>query len=421
MYGAIGHSIWNKEYWGEQSDDFQSNLFYDDTLKDLEKVAREHQPILQTIQNRERDAQDLSSHYSLTEDDDPDSTFGYSYTLENQLKQECQENGEDTEWANRLRAAIGWRENSDEIKKLKEELQEARNAMYHARKGASDEERKTYTQNRQKSFEAENSLKFTKQHAIEKYTEQSWHKDYYDFTSDFETFLSDIAFHRRFFRSNLDWGNTEINELIQKYLENPLWHVPQITDFLLTDLIDSDLLRLERDFQFGLFSSKISNELWGPNNYFASDLGLDIGQASPSLNPESKERRSKWRFRRVLIGGILILSPLIYREALDKLEISMGFPSWISFPEILQAIGFIFFIGPLFYSIVGEAINKRRIDIKSLYRKAHTLLNIRWDISSGIYDAKTCIERLKRIDQPLHISSLVYPLLELQKRLQTLP
>ena len=42
MYGAIGRSIWNKEYWGEQSDDFQSNLFSDDTLKNLEKVAREH-------------------------------------------------------------------------------------------------------------------------------------------------------------------------------------------------------------------------------------------------------------------------------------------------------------------------------------------------------------------------------------------
>ena len=110
MYGAIGGSI-----WGEQSDDFLSHQFYDDTLKDLEKVVREHHPILQTIQNRERDAQDLSSRYSLTEDDDPDYTFGHSYTLENQLKKECQENGEDTEWANRLRTAIGWRENSDEI------------------------------------------------------------------------------------------------------------------------------------------------------------------------------------------------------------------------------------------------------------------------------------------------------------------
>ena len=197
-------------------------------------------------------------------------------------------------------------------KKLEEELQEARSAMYRARKGESDEERETYTQNRQKSFKVENSLKFTKQHAIEKYTEQSWHKDYYDFTSDFETFLSDIAFHRQWFRTNLDWGNTQINELIQKYLENPLWHVPQITDFLLTDLIDSDLLRLERDFQFGLFSSKISNELWGPNNYFASDLGLGMGEASPFLSPKSKERRSKWRFRKVLIGGVLILSPIIF-------------------------------------------------------------------------------------------------------------
>ena len=99
---------------------------------------------------------------------------------------------------------------------------------------------------------------------------------------------------------------------------------------------------------------------------------------------------------------------------------------WISkdlLPWILKTIsvfGF-YFIGLVLYSIVGEAINKKRIDIKSLHTKAHTLLNVRWDISSRIYDAKTCIERLKRIDEPLHISSLVYPLLELQKRLQTLP
>lgn len=75
----------------------------------------------------------------------------------------------------------------------------------------------------------------------------------------------------------------------------------------------------------------------------------------------------------------------------------------------------------LFFGIVGEEIRKRSIDIKSLYRKAHTLLNIRWDISSGLYDAQTFIEKLKRIDDALHISSLVYPLLELQKQLQTLP
>lgn len=86
---------------------------------------------------------------------------------------------------------------------------------------------------------------------------------------------------------------------------------------------------------------------------------------------------------------------------------------WIG--PAISMFGF-YFIFSVLYSIVGEAINKRRIDIKNLHRKAHTLLNIRWDISSGIYDAKTCIERLKRVDQPLHISSLVYPLLELQKR-----
>ena len=419
MYGAIGHSIWNKEYWGEQSDDFQSDLFYDDTLKDLKKVAREHHPILQTIQNRERNAQDLSSHYSLTENDDPDSTFGYSYTLEDQLKRECQENGEDTEWANRLRAAIGWRENSDEIKKLQEELQEARNAMYRARKGESDEEKETYTQNRQKSFEAENSLNFAKQHAIEKYTEQSWHKDYYDFRSDFETFLSDIAFNRKWFREHL-YPDEQIKELIQKYLENPLWHLPQITDFLLTDLIDSDLIRLEEEFHLGLFSSNIANQLGGPNSYFdGSFLVISSNIPTwPTLSPESKRKCSRWRNRNFFIGAGLIFFSIL--ATLGELEpwINKDVLRWIG--PAISMFGF-YFIFPVLYSIVGEAINKRKIDIKNLHRKAHTLLNIRWDISSGIYDAKTCIERLKRVDQPLHISSLVYPLLELQKRLQTLP
>ena len=408
MYGAIGRSIWNKEYWGEQSDDFQSNLFSDNTLKNLEKVAREHHPILQTIQERERDAEQLYSYYPLKEgDDDPDPTFGYSRTLEHQLKQECQENGEDTEWANRLRAAIGWRENSDEIKKLEEELQEARNAMYHAQQGKSDEERETYTLNRQKSYEAERSLKFTKQGAIQKYTPWSWHKNYYDFTSDFETFLSDIVFHRRTFREQL-YSDEQIKELIQKYLENPSWHVPQITDFLLTDLIDSDLLRLDGEFQFGLFSPEISNQNRGPNNQFFREAGFTIGETSPFLTPESKKRRSKWRFRKFLIGAVLIFSFMFFSEEITKSIEGMGFPSWISsiFFGMLGVIGGLFIIS-IFLGFVVEKIYKRSIDIKSLHIKAHTLLNIRWDIFSGIYDAKTCIERLKRIDQPLHISSLV--------------
>ena len=62
-----------------------------------------------------------------------------------------------------------------------------------------------------------------------------------------------------------------------------------------------------------------------------------------------------------------------------------------------------------------EERRKRGKEYKSLYNQAHNLLNIRWDIYSGTYDARTCIERLKKLDdQDLHISSLIYPLLELQ-------
>ena len=401
MYGKIGHT----KDWDEQSDDFRSNLFYHDTLKELQEVAREHHPILQTIQNRERDAQNLSS--------------SNPYTLENQLKTECQENGEDTEWANRLRAAIGWRENADEIKKLQEELQEARNAMYRARKGESDEEKETYTQNRYKSLEAERSLESTKRHAIEEYTEWSWRKDYYDFRSDFENFLSDIASHHKSFRE-FPYDDEQIKELIQKYFENPSWHVPQITNFLLTDLVDSDLIRLERDFQFGLFSDDITDRL-GLRGIPPRILTL------PTLSREFKikSRTHWWALQKLLIGGVLILSSAIFREDLDKLEISMGFPSW-RFPEMLAVIGLLFLLpllhcllSPLLqalYLIVGQQIDRLRIPYKRWQWQANILLNIRWDITTGIYDAQTFIEKLKRIDDELHISSLVYPLLELQKR-----
>ena len=220
--------------------------------------------------------------------------------------------------------------------------------MYHARKGESDEERETYTQNRQKLFEAENSLNFTKQHAIEKYTDRSWHKDYYDFTSDFETFLSDIAFHRQLFRSNLDWVNTQINELIQKYLENPLWHVPQITDFLLTDFIDSDLIRLEEDFHLGLFSSNIANQLGGHNSFFSASISFS-NSTLPTLSPESKRKRSRWRARNFLIGAGLIFFSILARSGELEPWISKDLLYWIR--PTISIFGF-YFIFSVLHSIV---------------------------------------------------------------------
>ncbi len=289
MYGAIGGSI-----WGEQSDDFQSNLFYDDTLKDLKKVASEHYPALRRIRERERDAEQLYLSNPLKEGDD-DYEPGYTITLEHRLQQGEEANllkkNETGAYTENLREAIGWREKSDEIKKLEEELQEARNAMYRARKGKTDEERETYNQNRTKAYEAEQSLEDAKEWALTRYTNRT-QKDY-NLRSDFENFLSDIAWNRRWFRERL-YPDEQVKEFIQKYLENPSWHLPQITDFLLIDLIDSDLIRLEEDFHLGLFSSNIANQLGGPNSYFdGSFLVISSNIPTlPTLSPESKRKRS---------------------------------------------------------------------------------------------------------------------------------
>ncbi len=211
----------------------------------------------------------------------------------------------------------------------------------------------------------------------------------------------------------------EICDLVQKYLDNPLWHLPQITNFLLLDLIDFDLISLEGTFYFGLFAPNISDE-----------IGESLQNKPPCVTPKSKKARRKWYLEGfwigiVLVGFLWVVGVWVVGEGQTISDvmrdewINVGVPSWIF--DVISVIAFyllfiaICLIGWPCASLVLKYIHKRKIKYNSICSQANDLLNIRWDISSGTYDAKTCIERLKKLDdQDLHTSSLIYKLLRLQ-------
>ena len=154
----------------------------------------------------------------------------------------------------KLQAAINWKQNADEIKTLKEELYAAQRARDSAQWRKSDEERAIYYQNKQKAFDTERSLQNTVESVIvpnycswdwdwdpfwnrdeERIWNEDWNEDWdkdYGFKNAFTSFLSYIARARQNFREQI-WPDEEIRELTQKYLQNPLWHLPEITNFLL--------------------------------------------------------------------------------------------------------------------------------------------------------------------------------------------
>ena len=78
---------------------------------------------------------------------------------------------------------------------------------------------------------------------------------------DIEEFLSDVVSNRYWLRSRIG-SDGEVASSIGKYLENPAWHDPIITAYLLVDLLDDELILLERDFHVGLFKGQgIDNQI----------------------------------------------------------------------------------------------------------------------------------------------------------------
>ena len=405
MYGPISGSG-----WGKQPDDFEckSDKFYDETLEYLQEAAREN-PILTRIKKREDNVKWYIETFAAKKTDVEEYRSSHA-TLEGRLEKEYEEKGGDSEHAKELRAALEWSEKRDEIETLQKQVWAAEEAKRKAEWAKSDEEKRLYSVKRTKVYEARNSLEWAVRSVMTSTYDENWDKDY-EFREEFESFLGDITFARRHLREELDGYNT--NELVLKYLENSLWHLPEITTFLLVDLIDLDLIMIERSCYLGLFSSSITDEIGGFGAIFIPSL--DILAASPCLSPKGKRERRKWRAKKFTIGlGLIyILMGSWKGEKIINLLVNQGFPSWIF--TVIWPITILFFVLPPITNTLVEYINKKRIRYNSLRKQAHDLLNIRWDIYSGTYDAKTCIERLKKLDdQDLHISSLIYPLLELQ-------
>ena len=433
MYGQIGVDEWGfiprKDRKYDAEEDRRSDWFGLKTEEQLKSVVQENHPILLRIRDREREIERLASNYPASEEDVPEEERRPTVvTLSSLLKEAIEEQGHDSEQVQKYQAAINWQENADEIKKFQAEYSDLHHSLFSwasefpwsVYRKPTEEEIRSYNLKRQQYFSAESSLRWAIQSAVTKGEWGEWGEWYekcykdYDFRTGFEEFLSDITRARQDFREELrEESGQEIRNLVQKYLDNPLWHLPQITNFLLLDLIDFDLISLEVTFYFGLFAPNISNEIDGLHSdyypgclFFASSFP-SFKDETPCLAPKAKKARRKRRLKQFWIGAVL---GLIW-TAKDQL-INEGVPSWIF--GILVTLAILLVLFPIM-QIVLEYINKRKIKYNSICSQANDLLNIRWDISSGTYDAKTCIERLKKLDdQDLHTSSLVYPLLELK-------
>ncbi len=432
MYDQIKVSEWGfipcTDRWKyDAEENCRSDWFRLKTDEHLKSVAQENHPILLRIRGRERKIERLASNYPASEEDVPEEERRPTMvTLSSLLKEAIEEHGYDSEQAQEYRAAINWQENTDEIKKFQKEYSDLHHSLFSwasefpfsVYRKPTEEEIRSYNLKRQKYFSAKGSLRSATQSAVTEKGEyggwyEGWDKDY-DFRTDFEEFLSDITSACQDFREQLrQESGQEICNLVQKYLDNPLWHLPQITNFLLLDLIDFDLISLEVTFYFGLFAPNISNEIDGlHSNYYPGCLFfpssfLPFKDETPCLAPKAKKARRKRRLKQFWIGVVL---GFIW-TAKDQL-INEGVPSWIF--RILVTLAVLLVSYPIM-QIVLEYINKRKIKYNSICSQANDLLNIRWDISSGTYDAKTCIKRLKKLDdQDLHTSSLIYKLLRLQ-------
>ncbi len=440
MYGQIDLEEWGfiprkyREY--DAAKDCRSEWLKDKTVERLKSVAQENHPILLRIRDREREIERLASSLPASEEDIPEEERRPALVTLSSLRREAiEEHGHDSEQAQKYQAAINWQENADEIKKLQKEYSVLHHSLFSwgsefrwsVYQKPTEEEIRSYNLKRQEYFSAESALRWAIQSAVTKGMWGEWYEKWdkdYDFRTDFEEFLSDITFARRSFREGLgEESGQEKRDLVQKYLDNPLWHLTQITNFLLSDLIDFDLINLEVTFYFGLFAPNISNEIDGlHSDYYPGCLFFPYSfpafkDETPCLAPKAKKARRKRRLKQFGIGaalGFILLVPFIEEgQTISDVWINQGAPSWIF--EILGPLAVLLVLFPI-GQIVFEYINKRKIKYNSIRSQANDLLNIRWDISSETYDAKTCIERLKRLDeQDLHISSLVYPLLELQK------
>lgn len=368
--------------WGKPTDESDSREFRNDIFEFLRAEVREHHPTLKKIKERERDAEKLAENCIARE-------------LESLHKETCDSDGYDSEHAKRYRAAMAWSEKRDEIDELKKKI------GYRSFKNIDPDD---YAE----KHPARSTLEWTIRDIMVTYN-HDWDKDY-EFRENLEDFLRDIASQRQALREWLS-PDDDVYQNVGRYLENPSWHSPIITDFLLVDIFDAELILLEKDFHFGFFPPYLANQIGG--EFFAPVLDPK-SQYSWRLPPEEEKRRWKWRTKYLSIGliALYIWKGKWEGERITDLLLSY-LPSWI--PAII--VGFGIFAGVRAILGILHEVLKRNMN-KRVTRGAAKFALIRFEIAEQPYHAETLIERLKKLEDQYRVvvSSLVYALLELRRK-----
>ena len=377
--------------WGKATDESVSDKRRDLIFEYLKKAVLGHYPILNKIAHREKDVErlkELGTQKLNTE------LMELTVTLTEKERKEAQDK-------------IAQRER--DIERLKGlDAQELKNM---SAKLTEDFEPTAFE--RARIIEAAiNASEYPDSEIsdILQYRYNDWDAEY-GFKRDFENFLWDIAYQRHYLREEL-FPDDNVYENVGCYLGNPSWHSPIITDFLLVDIFDAELLLLEKDFHFGLFPPRLADQMLGSGLFLPVIMPETV--FSWRLPPKERKKRDKWRVKYLGIG---LVSLYIWKgewKSEKMIDLLLNdYPSWVI--GIVAGIA-IFSLSRAILSVLIEIIYRNMKVNKRVTEAAAKFAIIRFEIAEQPYHAETLIDRLKKLeDLNLVVSSLIYALLELRK------
>ena len=122
-----------------------------------------------------------------------------------------------------------------------------------------------------------------------------------------------------------------------KYLENPAWHSPKITDFLLVDLIDAERLLLESRFHFELFSPRVADQIHRLNGFHYDQKTKQRHISNPiPFSPKFKESKKRYIRRGAIVLGIsFVLMMVLHNNLTSQHDMAFQFNSgWLFSDEV---------------------------------------------------------------------------------------
>lgn len=400
-------------YWYNKTD---RDAYPRSVFHPLRRQAYEHYKFLQRISERE---------------------YAVGRLAEAQARKENDPEGNESEWAKKtadalanLVVALEWAELSEEEKEKRKIESEKR--TYAAKKWLEQRERIDELRKKGGSiwkwnldpeeFKACQELERVKEKIMTSsydyesdYHFEGWDEEH-ELKSNFENFLWDISDAHCSLRCDLD-GNrakSEIQDNVDRYLANPSWHSLMLTDFLLVDFFDVEMLLLEGEFQLGYFPNDVRNKI---GNGIFSALIDPASYFSWTLRPNERKKRYKWRVIPTGLGLGFILSHLsnIIEHRPNTIEPipNGGFPFWAW--DVITCVGYFAFACGIL-SVLVEWIDKNRKVNRKIIEAVAKFVMIRDEISKGSYYPARLIERLKQLeDLNLIVPSVIYPLLELRR------